>query len=83
MADFCLDCWNRINETSESEKEYIISKDLSFCEGCGEFKKVIICKRKAYNAYRFRYVIFIFKFLCVIVFFPYVVYRYYRIRKQR
>ena len=45
MAEFCLNCWNRINETDDNEKEYIISKDLALCEGCGELKPVIIMKR--------------------------------------
>ncbi len=42
MAEFCLDCWNRINETNHSKDRYIISEDLDLCEGCGEMKHVII-----------------------------------------
>lgn len=24
MAEFCLECWNRINETDYTEKNYVI-----------------------------------------------------------
>ena len=33
---------------NDSEQEYIISKELDFCEGCGQLKKVIIKKRDEY-----------------------------------
>ncbi len=48
MADFCLDCWNKINGTNDNKSKYILSRDLDFCEGCGELKRVIIMEREAY-----------------------------------
>ena len=42
MAEFCLDCWNRIMGINDSSDKYIISKDLDLCEGCGEYKHVIV-----------------------------------------
>ena len=45
MAEFCLDCWNKINETNDTESDYYFSKHLDLCEGCAQYKKVIICKR--------------------------------------
>lgn len=48
MAEFCLECWNELNGTNDSEKEYIMSKDLDLCEGCGEWKRVIVAERKIY-----------------------------------
>ncbi len=48
MAEFCLDCWNKINEAKESKRKYIFSKDLDLCEGCGKWKSVIVMSRKAY-----------------------------------
>ena len=48
MAEFCLECWNELNGTNDSEKEYIMSKDLDLCEGCGEYKRVIVAERKIY-----------------------------------
>ena len=46
MAEFCLKCWNKINNSNDSEEIYIISKDLDLCEGCGKWKRVIV-KRKS------------------------------------
>ena len=48
MAEFCPECWNKINGTCEDERKYILSKDLELCEGCGEWKKVIVIVRKGY-----------------------------------
>ena len=58
MAEFCLDCWNKINKTEENEKKYVLSKDLDLCEGCGEWKRVIIMERKAY--YMYNHLCFVF-----------------------
>ena len=63
MAEFCIDCWNKLNEREESEEKYILSKDLDFCEGCGEWKHVIIMERREYYMYKFRYFIFPIKIL--------------------
>lgn len=42
MAEFCLECWNKINETNDSKWRYILSWDLELCEECGEYKHVIV-----------------------------------------
>ena len=48
MAEFCLECWNKMNGTKHSKRKYVLSKDLDLCEGCGELKHVIIKKRFAF-----------------------------------
>ena len=45
MAEFCLDCWNEINETQDSKWRYLLSIGKELCEECGEFKRVIITER--------------------------------------
>lgn len=45
MAEFCLDCWNEINETQDSKWRYLLSIRKELCEECGEFKRVIITER--------------------------------------
>ncbi len=45
MAELCLDCWNKLNETEDSPKWYILSREFDFCEECREFKPVIIAER--------------------------------------
>ncbi len=49
MAEFCLECWNKLNGTKYDKDKYIISKDLDLCEGCGEWKHIIIMARNAYK----------------------------------
>ena len=48
MAEFCLECWNKINEDCDDKRKYILSKDLELCDGCGEWKNVIVAMRKGY-----------------------------------
>ncbi len=68
MAEFCLDCLNRINESNEPARKYIISKDLDLCEGCGEWKHTVIMYRKAYWLHKLRFVIFPFKVIGIIIY---------------
>lgn len=88
MAEFCLECWNRINEKEDKASKNIISKDLDLCEGCAQWKNVIIAEKKYYYMYKFRFVIFPFKILYIIVYFlwrllilPYLIYKYTKTRK--
>ncbi len=46
MAEFCLDCWNRINNTNDPPEKYIFSDELDLCEGCAEWKRVIVTERR-------------------------------------
>ena len=46
VAEFCLDCWNKINHTKLTEEDIIIDDEMDLCEGCGELKYVIIKYRK-------------------------------------
>ena len=43
MAEFCLECWNKLHETNETEDEYIFSEN--FCEECCEYKMTIVANR--------------------------------------
>ena len=45
MAEFCLDCWNKINETKDSKWRYALSWNRELCEECGEYKRVIVTER--------------------------------------
>ncbi len=48
MAEFCPNCWNRIHDTNDPEKIYVLSRDLDLCEGCGQWKHVIVRLRTRY-----------------------------------
>ena len=45
MAEFCMDCWNKMNETEDSPRRYVLSWELDLCEGCGEYKRVVVAER--------------------------------------
>ena len=46
MAEFCLECWNKLNGTKNSKWKYVLSWDRKLCEGCGQWKRVIVCERR-------------------------------------
>lgn len=48
MAEFCLDCWNRLNETNLTEKDVVLSgrDDMDLCGGCGQWKQVVVCMHR-------------------------------------
>ena len=39
-AEFCLDCWNEMNGTHYTPEQVVLEEDL--CEGCGEWKPVVV-----------------------------------------
>ncbi len=41
MAEFCLDCWNRMHRTRKTERDYVLSNGRDLCEGCGKFCRVV------------------------------------------
>ena len=48
MAEFCVSCWNELNGIDYPEEAYVLSWDCELCEGCGEYKRVIIARRRYY-----------------------------------
>ena len=50
MAEFCLECWNKLMDTNDSSKRFIISRDLDLGEECGEWKRVIVRVKLWYMA---------------------------------
>lgn len=48
MAEFCMDCWNKLMGTQDSSEKYILSRDLELCEECGEMKPVIVAIKRRY-----------------------------------
>jgi len=45
MAEFCLECWNRLNDTKDAKWRYTYSWKRELCEECGEYKRVIVAER--------------------------------------
>lgn len=42
MAEFCLECWNKLNGEEDMPNKYAVSKYLDLCEECGQYKQVVI-----------------------------------------
>ncbi len=45
MAEFCLDCFNKLNGTNYTKWDVELSWGKDFCEECCEFKRVVIVVR--------------------------------------
>ena len=45
MAEFCLECWNQLNGTNDTKWRYVLSWEKDLCEGCGQYKRVIVMER--------------------------------------
>ena len=46
MAEFCLKCFNEMNDTHYTEQDVILDEDL--CEGCAEWKPCVVGFRSAH-----------------------------------
>ena len=47
MAEFCKDCFLEINPLKENETVVLSAPDdLDFCEGCGQWKRVVVRIRR-------------------------------------
>ena len=46
MAEFCLQCWNELNETNDTQDDYILSEELDLYEGCGKWTNIIVARRR-------------------------------------
>jgi len=44
MAEFCLNCWNLLNDTQLTPKDVVLSRedDLEPCEHCGRYVRVVV-----------------------------------------
>lgn len=47
MAEFCLECLEKLDEKQYDPDEFVISDDLDLCEGCGQWKHVVVVRRSA------------------------------------
>ena len=46
MAEFCLDCLNRMDGTSYTKWDVSRSWGKDICEGCGKLCRTVICVKK-------------------------------------
>ena len=89
MAEFCLDCWNKLHGTEHSKTKYVFSKDFDLCEGCGKMCSVVIMEYKTYYMYKlrwfflpFRIIFYTLYIMSRILISPYLIYKYIKIAKS-
>ena len=75
MAEFCFECFKKINELDEQEGKYKISRDKYLCEECGKLKRVVIAEKKGYYLYKFRYFWIPLYILWRLIIMPYTLYK--------
>ena len=46
VAEFCLECWKKINEIEDDSIKFVLSRESDLCEECGEYKRVVIGERR-------------------------------------
>ena len=46
MAEFCLDCLREMDGRNYDEADFVLSDDLDLCEGCGQWKHVVVAWRQ-------------------------------------
>ena len=83
MAEFCLECFRKINGSECEKHKYVLTKELNFCEECGELKNTVFMERKCYYLQKFRFILFPFKAVFILIyillsllFLPYLWYKY-------
>ena len=42
MSELCPDCYNKIMETREPERKFLLSLRRELCEECGQYRRVIV-----------------------------------------
>lgn len=42
MAEYCLDCLNKLSENKISRTDVTISKTYHICSGCGRYRQVVV-----------------------------------------
>ncbi len=46
MAEFCPECVRKVFGVDNKDEDYILSKELFFCEECCQLKRIVIAERK-------------------------------------
>ncbi|MDY3618274.1 hypothetical protein [Agathobaculum sp.] len=52
MAEFCLECFNQIEERNYTRKDVKLSFLPDLCEGCGESRRIVVGLKHRRTGYR-------------------------------
>lgn len=61
MKEFCLECLNKISGTEYTEREFILSQNLTLCDECKEMRHVVVTERRLPLLYDVKQIIKRFK----------------------
>lgn len=67
MAEFCLECWNKLHNTEYTEDDVVISKCLYICEECEQYTWVVIRVRETEELYWSAIFTWPLDLICVII----------------
>jgi hypothetical protein len=51
MAEFCPDCVRKVFGVKKRDEDFVLSKELCFCEECCEWKHVVLEEKDEYYSY--------------------------------
>ncbi len=87
MAEFCFDCWKKLFDKNAQKEKYIISEYDFLCEGCGEYKPIIITEKKTYYLRLLKQVFFPVILIFIIISIPFRLIYYpllrYKLKKKQ
>lgn len=52
MAEFCLDCFNKLHGTNYTKWDVVLSWGNDFCEECCQFKRTVVVIRDKHSLLR-------------------------------
>lgn len=81
MAEFCIECWNKLTGNDLPADKYILSEELDLCEECGQIKHVVIMEKKYYSRRKCKKLWRLLDILWRIMMIPYVYYKYRNTKK--
>ncbi len=84
MAEYCVDCWNKIHEIEPPKpaERFILSKTPELCEGCGKYCPTVILERRGYYRHKLRFLLLPIKLLRALWNLLTAPYRLYRVKKS-
>ena len=80
MTDFCYQCFCEHTNKNPKEKSLIMSDIEGKCDRCGQQKKIVLCYKRVFYAYRYHHLLTALKILLFPFFLIYLIIR--KIRRK-
>lgn len=91
MSEFCEACWNEMfGDVEGDDVEHVLSKELELCEGCAEYKHVVIGEKGAFYFMNIRFPPKPRAYICIPLYFlfrllilPYLIFQEHKQNKKQ